>query len=314
MGVLYGFPKAPTFPPVGDLAGKVVLVTGGNTGMGYEVCKTLLAHNAKVYLAARTPAKGERAVEELKQATGKDDIHYLHLDLGSLASVDSAVSTFLAQETRLDILFNNAGVMGGAEDKKNLKPTTDGYEVQFGTNVLGHHALTMGLLPALETAAKDATPGTVRVVSTGSAALLYASKLKIDKLEGDERKPAYKLYSRSKLGGLLWGRAMARKFSDKGIYTYTVHPGIISTAILKSSSFNVRLVLFIFGRPTGEGAGNIIWVGTSPDVKKEDSGAFYVQYMKKYEVKMKGLDEQLTERLWEWLEERRMRPRKTVQN
>jgi len=104
------FPGKPhwTAKDMPDLAGKVVCVTGGNTGIGYETCKALLEHNAKVYLAARSEQKATAAIEKLKRETGKSDIHWLKLDLSDLPSCAAAAKELASKERKLDILFNNA--------------------------------------------------------------------------------------------------------------------------------------------------------------------------------------------------------------
>ena len=104
------FPGTPkwTAKDMPDLTGKVVCVTGGNTGIGYETCKALLEHNAKVYLAARNEQKATTAIEKLKEATGKNDVHWLKLDLSDLTSCAAAARELASKETKLDILINNA--------------------------------------------------------------------------------------------------------------------------------------------------------------------------------------------------------------
>jgi retinol dehydrogenase 12 len=106
------FPGKPrwTAKDMPDLNGKVVCVTGGNTGIGYETCKALLEHNAKVYLAARSEERASAAISKLKKETGKSDIHWLKLDLGDIPSCAAAAKELASKERKLDILFNNAYV------------------------------------------------------------------------------------------------------------------------------------------------------------------------------------------------------------
>ncbi|KAG6808463.1 hypothetical protein H0H92_004035, partial [Tricholoma furcatifolium] len=146
-----------------DLAGRVMIVTGANTGK--ETAKALLAHNAKVYIAARNKEKTEAAIEDLKAATGKEAI-FLKVDLADLPSIKAGAEEFLSKEKELHVLFNNGGVM--------IPPiellTEQGYDLQFGTNVLGHFYLTKLLLPALLAGAKSSSDGKARVVNTSSSA------------------------------------------------------------------------------------------------------------------------------------------------
>lgn len=122
----------------------------------------LAKHNANVYMGARTASKAENAIAEIKKEVPEANIKFLELDLASLESVKKAAESFTASESRLDVLLNNAGVMA-------LPPgtTNDGYEIQFGTNHIGHAALTKLLMPTLQRTAKDG--GNVRIVNLSSA-------------------------------------------------------------------------------------------------------------------------------------------------
>ncbi|KAL2108733.1 hypothetical protein VUR80DRAFT_3415 [Thermomyces stellatus] len=129
-----------------DLRDQVIIVTGGNAGLGLETIRRLSEHNAaRIYLAARSQEKAEKAIKELQQANPKVcSILFLKLDLASFESVKSAAADFLSRESRLDILVNNAGIMMTPEGL-----TEDGYEIQFGTNVMGPALFTQLLLPIL---------------------------------------------------------------------------------------------------------------------------------------------------------------------
>ena len=136
-----------------------------SAGIGKETCRALLAHGAKVYLGARSADKGNAAVEELKRSTGKTSIVFHQLDLADLKAIKTSAQAFLKKEGRLDQLYCNAGVM--APPAGSI--TADGIEMQFGTNVLGHHALICHLLPLLLKTARDLPKGSVRVVCTSSS-------------------------------------------------------------------------------------------------------------------------------------------------
>jgi len=155
--------KAGLFDDIPDQSGKVAIVTGGNTGIGKTTCQVLLAKGAKVYMGARNQEKAEEAINDLKKATGKEDIHWLQMDLADIASVREAAERFKRQEKELHMLINNAGIMATP-----FALTRDGYEMQWGTNVVGHFVLTKCLLPVLEETASRAPPGTVRVINITS--------------------------------------------------------------------------------------------------------------------------------------------------
>lgn len=135
----------PHFDPqrdIADLTGKVFLVTGA-AGIGGETARVLLSKNATVYVAGRNRAKSESAIEAIKKSTGKQSCHFLQVDLADLKSVKAGAETFLAQADRLDVLILNAGVMACPPAMR----TEQGYDMQFGTNVLGHHYLLSCVRP-----------------------------------------------------------------------------------------------------------------------------------------------------------------------
>lgn len=149
---------------------QIAIVTGGNGGIGYETVRHLLRKNAKVYLAARSEVRAKEAIEKLKQENFPGTVEFLQLDLANLKSIKAFATAFLAKETRLDMLFNSAGVMNPTCGAK----TEDGYELHVGTNSLGHHYLTKLLLPALQANVKE-TGRKARVCFTSSIAHRGAS-------------------------------------------------------------------------------------------------------------------------------------------
>lgn len=152
------------------------MVTGGNTGIGFETVKNLLKKNAKVYLCARNPERANAAIAKLKELHLPGTVEFLPLDLASLSNIHSFAKTYLEKEKRLDMLFNNAGVMN-----PTLGPETkDGYELHVGTNSLGPHYLTQLLLPALEASAQATPDRPPRVCFTSSLAHRQASSKGFD--------------------------------------------------------------------------------------------------------------------------------------
>ncbi|KAF7967105.1 hypothetical protein HWV62_35867 [Athelia sp. TMB] len=164
--VLEAFPPATKFTEkdVPDLSGSVAIVTGGYGGLGLETAKVLLTHNARVYLAGRNEKYAQDAIRNLKEQTAKE-AHFLHLDLSDLKAIKAAADKFKSKESELHMLFNNGGVM--APPVSQL--TADGYDLQFGTNVLGHYFFTMLLMPELLSGTKSSQDGKVRVINTASA-------------------------------------------------------------------------------------------------------------------------------------------------
>ncbi|KAK1045124.1 hypothetical protein LTS16_006673 [Friedmanniomyces endolithicus] len=211
-----------SFDPSKDiptLAGKVVLVTGGNAGLGKETVLQLAKHEPKeIFLAARTRSKAEAAIAEIKVAIPKVNITFLELELSSFASVKQAAKDFQARSDRLDILINNAGVAA-----LSYSTTKDGFEIQFGTNHMGHALLTQLLLPTLlETA--ELPDADVRVINVSSKGHMFAppsgivyEQAALEKLEPLGR------YGHSKLANILHARELQRRHPS--ITATAVHPG-----------------------------------------------------------------------------------------
>ncbi|MBN2471723.1 MAG: SDR family NAD(P)-dependent oxidoreductase, partial [Anaerolineae bacterium] len=147
-----------TTASIPDQRGRVVIITGGNSGIGYEAARALAEKGAIVVLAVRSLMKGERAAAQIRSDTSQADVRVMTLNLADLASVEAFAGAFRARFDRLDVLINNAGVMAIPQ-----RQTADGFEMQFGTNHLGHFALTGHLLDLLL-----ATPG-ARVVTVSSS-------------------------------------------------------------------------------------------------------------------------------------------------
>lgn len=227
------FPSKPTWTTadIPDLTGKVALVTGGNTGIGKETVKALLEHNATVYLAARTPEKAERAIADLKTTTGRE-AHFLKLDLANLRAVKEAAEDFLSKEIRLDILFNSAGVMMCPVQEC----TADGYDLQFGTNVLGHFYLTKLLLPALlAKSSNSAANEPSRVVTTSSIGHNPGRLDFATFKDGPKRRKAWTqtLYFQSKLGNIVFANELARRYGDQGLVSTSVNPGNLDSDLYR---------------------------------------------------------------------------------
>ncbi|WP_374946838.1 SDR family oxidoreductase [Agreia sp.] len=200
--------------------GRRVIVTGANSGLGLETARRLSAAGAHVVMAARTTEKNERAAETIRQTVPHATLQLESLDLASLASVQAFADRMIAEKTPVDILINNAGVM--AVPSKHT--TEDGFELQFGTNHLGHFALTARLLPALITA--DAP----RVVTLSSVAHWFG-RIRFGDLNAEKKYNAWLAYGQSKLANLLFAHELQRR-SDAagwGLLSAAAHPGFSRT-------------------------------------------------------------------------------------
>ncbi len=205
-----------------DLTGKVAVVTGATSGLGLETARAFAAHGAKVVLAARDDAKLTDALGVIAQQVPGAEVGTLHLDLASLAGIRDSVATLVADHPRIDLLVNNAGVMACP-----LSRTADGFEMQFGTNHLGHFLLTNLLLPALLTAPAP------RVVCLSSAGHLESPILWDDPNFERTEYFNWTAYGQSKTANALFALELDRRCSGQGLHAYAVHPGVIMTPLAR---------------------------------------------------------------------------------
>jgi len=249
----------------------VLIITGGNAGIGFENSKAVLQKNGKLYLAARSAERAQAAIAKLKEITSKEAI-FLPLDLADLRSVKKAAEEFLSKQETLDYLFLNAGVMNTPLDVL----TAQGYDAQFGTNVLGHCAFNQLLMPALlKSYETNAVKPRVIVVSSQGHGLAPPGKTGI---EWDTMKPGPvrdkvwnsfpvggQLYGQSKLGNILWAQWLHRHYGDK-IVAISLHPGTITSELMKHNISWLFSTWTYFLSYKGEfGALTQLWAGFSPE-------------------------------------------------
>src|SRR5271167_3490734 len=206
---------------VPDLTGKLAIVTGANSGLGFGLARRLSAAGADVVMAIRNRAKGEAAIEEIRATVPDAKLIIKTLDLSSLAAVAALGEQLNGEGRPIDILINNAGVMTPPE----RDTTADGFELQFGSNHLGHFALTAHLLPLLR-AAHGA-----RVVSLSSLAARQSGRIHFDDLQFDKSYSAMQAYGQSKLAVLMFARELDRRSraAGWGIVSTAAHPGLTKT-------------------------------------------------------------------------------------
>ncbi|KAK3379066.1 hypothetical protein B0T24DRAFT_568810 [Lasiosphaeria ovina] len=334
------FPGKATFTGdnVADLTGKVIIVTGANTGVGKELAQILYSKNAKVYMLARSEAKTLGAMSEIRAAVpaSAGALVYLHLDLADMPSVKATAAEFLRRESRLDILFNNAGV--GYPPAGST--TAQGYELQVGVNCLGAFALTHHLTPVLTATAAAAPllPGAVRVVwASSSAAEAIAPKAfaavypnTVPEEETPEtttttataaaaaapkskRNPTYELYFASKLGNYYLATEFAARHRAAGIASVPLNPGNLDSDLWRTLPAFMRWLLRkTVLHPPVFGAYTNLFAGLSPDVTMEKSGVYVAPWGKFWNVARDMVDGTKTEaeggtgiarRFWEWTEE-----------
>lgn len=249
---------------IGDLTGRIALVTGANSGIGYETAQALAAHGAHVILACRDDEKARRARDKMESELKRSSLELLHLDLADLVSVRRAADGVLAGHARLDILVNNAGVMGTP-----YRQTADGFELQMATNHLGHFALTGLLLDRIVTTARS------RIV-TVSSHLHRMGRLRRD-VAGGAFHSTWVAYGDSKLANLLFTAELSRRLHAAGLPTLALaaHPGWTrsnlagSGAALGNSRVRRKLARVAgstLGQSTAGGALPVLCAATSSSV------------------------------------------------
>jgi protochlorophyllide reductase len=212
-----------------DQTGKVVLITGANSGVGYESAIAFAKKGARVIMACRSLDKGERARQDLLKIVPGAAIDLMSLDLGSLKSVKTFAEAFNAKYDRLDILMNNAGIMTPPFGK-----TADGFETQFGTNHLGHFALTGLVLPKLLE-----TPYS-RIVNVSSSAYLQGS-MDFDNLQAEKGYRRWAAYAQSKLANILFTLELQRKLEavHADVISLASHPGYAITNLQNNQQASI---------------------------------------------------------------------------
>ncbi|KAF8662080.1 hypothetical protein AX16_001190 [Volvariella volvacea WC 439] len=345
-GIRQSWPSASKFNmnDIPVLTGKVTIVMGGNTyvypiyqlhtflirvddycnGIGKETVKALLTHNAKVYLAARSTEKASQAINNLLLETVKEAV-FLKLDLSNLKSIKRAAEEFQSKEKELHILFNSAGVMFPPIEEI----TTDGYDLQFGTNVLGKDTFawycsigmlmlsynlqvitislnTKLLLPTLLSTAKNTPEESVRVVTTASLAHELTKKIDFNTFKDGparKKKGSQGLYVQSKFGNVVQALELARRYSDQGIVSISLNPGNIRTDLQRhvSSVYQTIMILF-FLHPPPMGALTQLYGGTSPEGANLN-GKYLIPWARVYPALPPTQDPETGKQLWNWLEE-----------
>jgi len=240
-----------------DLSGRTALVTGANSGLGYATALELARHGARVLLACRNPVHAEQALQRLRTEGAAGEL--VELDLSSLGSVAAAAAEVGSRLASLDLLVLNAGVMA---PPRTL--TQDGFELQLGTNHLGHFALAARLLPLLLTAPAP------RVVSVSSGAHRMG-RVAFDDLMGERSYGRWSAYGQSKLANLLFIRELDRRFGN-GLTAAAAHPGYAATDLQTGQGQPLMELVMRLGNATiaqsaAQGAWPSLYAATAPDVR-----------------------------------------------
>eukprot|EP00095_Tigriopus_kingsejongensis_P007049 snap_masked-scaffold146_size311726-processed-gene-1.1 protein:Tk07049 transcript:snap_masked-scaffold146_size311726-processed-gene-1.1-mRNA-1 annotation:"retinol dehydrogenase 13-like" len=245
--ILKRYIQGPIFQSQKRLDGQTIAITGANTGIGLETAKDFYRRGAYVICLCRNVDKGEAAIQSIKDQLKSDkstgSIHLMPMDLSSMDSIRQAGEKLLKEQTRLDILVLNAGVMMSPMHPR----TKDGFEMQMGTNHLGHYLLTRMLIPLLKKTAQD--HGATRVVTVASMANEFANApIRLHDLnwEKEEDFSPGQAYFHSKMANIMFSRELGKRLADTGVTTYSLHPGVIATELNRHASESSNILAYLF--------------------------------------------------------------------
>ena len=279
-----------------DLVGKVYVVTGANSGIGFAAASNFASRGAEVVMICRNPDLGLEAMDKIRRNSNNNGQELFTADFSSLTSVSKVAKEILDKHPRIDVLCNNAG---GANGSRRM--TVEGFEITFAVNHLAGFLLTKKLLPALERAAEI---DMARIVFTSSYGHTN-SPLDFDDLNLVHGYSTLKAYGRSKLMNVLTARELHRRFKDKNIVSSSFHPGAVRTPIWRKGGLVgtlLGLVMYPFMRRVEKGAETFIWLaGSEDDTARNPNGDYY------FDLKLGSAasfaDKEAAEKLWRISEE-----------
>nr|CAD7260103.1 unnamed protein product [Timema shepardi] len=275
--------------------GKVVIVTGANTGVGKETVRELAARGAHVILACRDMDKCEKAREEIVLETKNKYLYCRECDLASQRSIRNFVKRFGKEQSKLDILINNAGVMRCPYTK-----TQDGIELQLGVNHIGHFLLTNLLLTKLQVSAPS------RIINVSSVAHMRG-KINTKDLNSENNYDPGEAYNQSKLANILFTRELARRLQGTGVTVNAVHPGIVDTELTRHMSFFnstlsalvLRPFVWLFIKSPRQGAQTTLYAALDENLQHKTG--IYFSNCKEQEPAESAKDDTMAQWLWKHL-------------
>ncbi|MSO78614.1 MAG: SDR family oxidoreductase [Acidimicrobiia bacterium] len=275
---------------------KVVLITGGNAGIGKETAVGLAQQGARVLITSRDAERGAGALAEIRDRSGSAAVEVVALDLADLASVRRCAAEVLQRTDRLDVLVDNAGLVMSRRTQ-----TADGFETTFGVNHLGHFLLTNLLLDRLRASAPS------RVVVVSSDAHKQARHgLDFDDLQSERSYRPFVVYGKTKLANIYFARELARRLEGTGVTANSLHPGFVASRFARDGDTGSLLQLaMLLARPFAisqvAGARTSIWLASSSDVDGV-SGLYFYKCASAHTSKA-GADDEAAKRLWAVSEE-----------
>ncbi|ANB14243.1 Env9p [Sugiyamaella lignohabitans] len=295
-------PSAPTFTEKDypDQTGRVFIVTGGPTGIGYHVSRYLLQKNAKVWVVARSQTKVDAAITQFKKEMPNCNVDFFLVDFSDLATIKPGVQKFLDTESRLDGVFHNAGVMVPPNGSK----TTQGYELQLGVNCVGPFLLQKYLDDIIIKTAKISPPNSTRIVWVSSSGHGFSPKAGIqwDNINFEKLNKPWKAYGQSKAINVYQGILWPKKHAGSGVVSLSAHPGNLKSELQRNTSAAMNILLY----PANYGAYTELYGALHPSLTTKDNGSYLIPWGKKGVARsdiVEGANGKNGERLWNWLEE-----------
>ena len=278
-----------------DIADKVVLITGGTTGIGRATVEALAARGAHVVFTARDAALGQTVIDEVTAATGNPSVEQRQLNLDDLGAVRDFASDFAADNPALHVLINNAAVM-----LRERRSTIDGHELTFGVNHLGHFQLVRSLLPLIQASAP------ARILNVGSDAHKWVRGIDFDDLSATSGRyggrRGRQAYAESKLANMLFTRELAKRLDPAKVTVNCLHPGAVRTRLgrdTEATRFSEVFwtVIGTFFTTPEKGAQTTVWAATSPELATV-SGQYFAK-SKIASPSKKACDDGAAAKLWE---------------
>jgi NAD(P)-dependent dehydrogenase (short-subunit alcohol dehydrogenase family) len=267
------------------LDGRVVLVTGANTGIGRVTARELAQQGAHVFAACRSVERAQSVLDEIRALPDSGAVEFLPLDLGDFESVRRCATTFLARGLPLHVLINNAGLAGARGF------TTSGFELAFGVNHLGHFLLTQLLMDRI----KGSAPA--RIVTVASIAHFRAPGIDWQAVREPTRTATgLREYRISKLANVLFSAELGRRLNASGVSTYSLHPGVVGSDVWRSVPWPLRSLVKLATISTQKGAQTTLHCATSPSAGKE-TGLYYDECRPTVPSKL-AQDTNLATQLW----------------
>ncbi|KAG0325228.1 hypothetical protein BGZ99_000943 [Dissophora globulifera] len=289
-----------------DLTGKIAIVTGANTGLGYATTVALAGCGARVFLACRNKQKAMDAIENAKkdiqekypQLIGEPKLEFLELDLNSLAKSRDAAKSFLAKNLPLHILVCNSGIM-----MTPFELSADGIETQFAVNHMGHFVFTTELLPKI----KESQPSRIVVLTSMAHESTVSGGIDFDTLNDATKSNPISRYGRSKLANVLFARALAHRVAKEKVYVNIAHPGYASTELIRHSKDMggavygkiMECVTRTVAMDPERSALTQLYLASSPEIEEQNiRGRYFIPIANEIEPSAYARDEELQEKLW----------------